>query len=153
MNLFTVTATDIAVSDAIVAEGGPFSPEAGSEQKIRLIKEPFTLDKGLVIGDLTFADFTGSTAKACGAGEAQAGINPLTGQRMIRLREPAGGFEWFVTGTPNLPQTIYGYAVTNNAGDALVAVALLDDPVTLTAEGQVIDIPQPIVEFPADMFV
>lgn len=107
---------------------------------VRLISAPFTPSEDLAVGDLTFADFDGSTAIACPLEEAQVGIDPNTGQQVLTVYEPAGGWRFEVTGLTNLPQTIYGFALLTAASAALIAVATLAEPVDLTAVGQEINL-------------
>jgi len=108
--------------------------------KIALVKEAFTPDENLAIGDLTLADFTGSTPLALGAGTQLAGNDPETGDQRVTMKDPAGGLRWESTNTANLPQTIYGFALTDNAGTGLLATELLPNPLTITEAGQEVTI-------------
>jgi hypothetical protein len=99
---------------------------------VALIKAPFVPSENLDPTMLTFADFDGSTPIAGTAGGQQVGIDPSTGDQVITILAPAGGWRWEVTGVHNLPQTIYGYALTNNTGATLYGTALLDAPMAFT---------------------
>lgn len=110
--------------------------------KIALVKAAFNPIPTLVIGDLTFADFTGSAPKATTVAVAQTFLDPQTGEQIIQINEPVGGWHWQTTNLVNLPQTIFGYALTDPAGAVLWATALLPAPIALNAVAQGVDIPQ-----------
>lgn len=101
--------------------------------KIALIKAPFTPGPGLVFASLTLADFDGSTPLVVTSGVQPEGTDPITGDFIIDLKPPVTGFRWEVTGTTNLPQTIYGFALVNDAVDEVLASALLPAPIALGA--------------------
>lgn len=112
---------------------------AGTLGKVKPIRQPYAYTPGMVLADLTLADFATSTALAMGD-EPSTYTDPLTGDEIIALAAPVGGFEWLVTAGTNLPQTIYGYALTDAAGTVLIGVTdPLTDPLPLTTVGQGID--------------
>ena len=113
---------------------------AADANLVKLVKTNFTPSESLVYGDLDFADFDGSTAIECGTGTQPEGLDPGTADSIIDIKAPAGGFRFETTGVTNLPETIYGYALVNNAEDTLLASGLLDTPITLTAVNQVINL-------------
>ncbi len=127
---------------ALVASDTTQLGHATLPPKVHLVKAPFTPGAGLQIANLTEANFTGATAKACVTGTQQTFVDPLTGQRIVQLREPADGWHWQAGDLLQLPQTIYGFFVTDNAGAVLYGSALLPQPVTLTGIGDGCDIPQ-----------
>lgn len=104
--------------------------------EVILIKEPFTEGPDLVIGDLTPADFDGYAPLAKDAAAPTVTTDPATGAKIIRIPDPAGGWNWVTTGTTNLPQTIYGFALTDSTGADLYGAEQLDEPIELTAAGQ-----------------
>lgn len=138
---------DTAVSAIAEAEMA-FNPAAGSELTIAPVKNNVTFGDNTLFADIELADFTGADPIECGAGTPDSLINPINGRRQLRLVEPAGGFQWQTDDDANLPQTIYGYALLNNAGDSLKGYLELETPIELTARKQVIDCAQPIFEFP-----
>lgn len=135
---------ELAGASAIAAAAAMFNPAAGSEQLIVLFKNNELITRNTILADLTLAAFEGYGAIECAAGAPQVAINPVTGAFEVRLREPAGGFEW-IAGGEDLPETIYGFAVLNNAGTLLIAAQNFDTPIVLNAANQVIDVPQPKV--------
>lgn len=112
--------------------------QAADNNKLALIKASFVPDEGLTIADLDFADFDGSTPLDVGLGAQAEGLNPGTNDSVITLKAPAGGFRWETTGVTNLPQTIFGFALTNEAGDILFASGTLENQITLTDVNQVV---------------
>lgn len=110
--------------------------------KVHLAIASFTPGGALVPGSFTEATFTGYTAISAGVGACTTFYDPTKGTRAVQLNEPAGGWHWGVTGTTGLPQTVYGYYVTDNAGTTLYGSSLLPTPVVLTASGQGFDIGQ-----------
>lgn len=112
---------------------------AATANKVALAQNSFTPSPARVLADFTVANFTGYAALSAGTGTQQTFVDAASGLRTIQLLEPAGGWHWQTTGTANLPQTIYGYFVTDNAAAVLYGCALLQAPVTLTASGQAVD--------------
>lgn len=108
--------------------------------KIALIKAPFTPQESLVVADLTLADFGGSTPIAGAAGAQAVAIDPATGDQIITIKDPAGGYRWVTTNLTNLPQTIYGYCLLDTTLATLLAVQTIPTPVGLTAVGQQVDL-------------
>jgi len=104
--------------------------------KAALIAADFTVTENLAIGDLTLASFTGSTPKTAGTGAQSVGIDPATGQQIITILAPAGGWVWECTVTPGAPETIFGIALTDNAGAVLLAVLKFQTAVVISAAGQ-----------------
>jgi len=107
--------------------------------KVVPLKAAYTPGLDLVFADLSLANFDGSTGLTQDD-EPVIYTDPGTGDIIVNLVEPAGGWEWVTSGVTNLPQTIYGYALLNAAGNAVLAVTEpLASPITLNAAGQGID--------------
>lgn len=113
---------------------------AASAPKVKLAMADFTASDDLVVGSLTEATFDGYAAKTPTAGAQQVAVDPVTGEQIVTLVEPVGGWRWVSSGVTNLPQTIYGFYLVDNAGTALLGAEKLDTPVTITASGQEINI-------------
>lgn len=122
------------------ADDTTFAP-AASANKIALIKTAFSLEESLVAADLDRADFDGSTALAGVVGAQQCGIDPVTGDQVVTIKPPAGGYRWETTGDTNLPQTIFGYALYSNDLATLIAAEVFATPKALTDVGQEITLP------------
>jgi len=109
---------------------------------VHLIKSAFTPTQETALADLTQADFGGYADIAAEAGTQQTFRDPVTGQLVIQMEEPVGGWHWQATSGANLPQTIYGFVLTDNADAVTYGSQLLDTPVTLTDSGDAVDIGQ-----------
>lgn len=137
--MLPTTAVRKQLGELLAADATTLAP-AVNANKIALIAAAFTPSESLTIGALTFATFTGSAPKAGATGAQQAGIDPLTGEQVITILDPAGGYRFECTVTPGAPETIYGYALTDNAGATLLAVAALPTPVTISEAGEFLDL-------------
>jgi len=122
-----------------------FSPSLSADLFLMPVKVPFTPGPTVNFTDATdLADFAGSGPRQCAAAARTISTDPLVGGVMLNLPSPVGGWEWTTTTTANLPQTIYGVALGSDSAtleSGIVATALLDEPVTLTAAGQVVASP------------
>lgn len=108
--------------------------------KVHLAVAPFTPGPNLTPSSFTEASFTGYSALSAGTGTQQEFFDPATGNRIIQVLEPAGGWHWQATGSSGLPQTVYGYYITDNGGTTLYGSALLSSPVTLQSSGDGVDV-------------
>jgi len=115
---------------------------AAAVKNVHLITSPFTPALTTDFTLETEATFDGYVVKTAAAGAQQFFTDPLTGERITQLIEPAGGWHWQTTGVTDLPQTIYGFIVTDAADAVTLGSALLDEPVTLNASGEAIDVDQ-----------
>ncbi len=144
-------AVRLQLGNLLAADTTTLAP-AASANKIALIKEPFNYDENQTASSLTFADFTGATPIAGETGSQATGIDPTTLDQIITILDPVGGYRWITGDAVNLPQTIYGAALTDNAGTTLLALLQLNPPILLQEAGQQIDLgtvtmtlnPQPI---------
>jgi hypothetical protein len=92
------------------------------------------------LGDLTFADFDGSTPLDVTLGAQAEALDPATNDSVITLSPPVGGWRWVTTGITNLPQTIYGVALMDKTDATVLATEAFPTPIVLTAIDQVVDI-------------
>jgi len=109
---------------------------------VHLAKAAFTPTPSLDIASLVEASFDGGSPLSAGVGPQQEFLDPASGQRIVQLLEPSGGWHWVTTGITDLPQTIFGWYATDNTDAVLYGSGLLAIPVVLNAIGQGIDIPQ-----------
>lgn len=124
MSLLTMAQQMTALTD---------SDRYGPDAEVRLIVEPFTPTAYLEVDDLTYASFDGGEPKAPDS-NPQNITSPSTGMPGLLLREPAGGFNYVCSGTTDLPQTVYGWAVIDSGG-LLAFCDLLDEPVVISEVG------------------
>lgn len=110
--------------------------------KVFLVKAPFVPGPNLTVADLTPADFAGSAALANTTAVILQYKDPLTGEWIVEVPPPVGGWHWQTTsGVTNLPQTIYGFACVDNTSAILYGTQLLPTPLLLNGNGQGIDLP------------
>jgi hypothetical protein len=112
---------------------------ASSANKIALIIAPFTPSENLLISNLTLASSGGLAPIDGVAGSQPVGQNPATLAQQIQIAPPAGGYRWLSAGA-TYPVNVYGYALTNNAGSTLLGVYAFPTAITLTADGQVVEV-------------
>lgn len=124
----------------LAADATTLNPAAGDELEMVLLMADFAPNPSLVVGDLTFATFDGSPPLSCAAGAPFAAHDPLTNEWILTPREAAGGWRWETTGVTNLPQTIYGVALTSDDQATLFGVHHFDTPIVLTAADQEINL-------------
>lgn len=103
------------------------------------IQEPFVPTPGVSFVNDDAASFDGSEPLSATAAARWVGTDPATGENLLVIDPPAGGWRWYVGGTTDLPQTIYGVALgdssTSLTAGAIYGSALLEEPVELTANG------------------
>ena len=128
----------IALGELLADDTGTLAPVAAN--KVALIIAAFALTENLAVGDLTLATFTGSTPKAGAALTQQVGIDPLTGDQVLTILAPAGGWRFECSGAPASPQTVYGFALIDDAGTGLLGAELLATPVTIRDVGDFVDL-------------
>ena len=136
--MLPMIAVRLQIGELLAADTTTLAPATAN--KIALIAAPFTPEENMVVGDITLATFTGSTAKAGASGAQGVGTNPLTGEQVITNLAPAGGWRWVCTGAPTPPETIYGYALLDTTLATLIALAILPDPITIQAVGDEVDL-------------
>ena len=148
-SMLPTKAVRLQLGELIAADATTLAP-ATDANKVRLIAGAFTPSEDLVIGDLTFATFTGSTAIAGATGTQLVGVDPATGDQIVTIKDPAGGYRWECSAAPATPEVIYGYALIDNGATKLLAVEAFDDPITISDAGQEINIGTVKLTFVAD---
>jgi predicted secreted protein len=132
--MLPVKSIRISLGTLLAADATSLAP-ATDPNEIALITAPFVPTENLVIGDLTFGSGNGLDPIVGVAGTQNVGVNPLTQEQVVTIKEPAGGWRWQLTGAPSPAVTIYGIALTTTAGAALLGTQVLDNPVTMTNIG------------------
>lgn len=112
-----------------------------SAVKVGLIVAPFTAAHERVMADLSISAATGLVPIAGTAGAQNASVDPVTGDKLVEIKVPAGGFRWETPGGFTGPVTVYGFALGNNAMTTLWGMHVLTTPQTLDGEGQSITAP------------
>jgi len=116
---------------------------------VHLTKAPFTPSASTDLAALIAAeaDFGGYAVQSAAAGGQLIYQDPVSGLWVVELIPAAGTFRFDTVGTTNLPQTVYGYFVTDSTNATLMGCGLLDTPVPLTAAGQGQDLPPQLFRF------
>jgi len=126
----------LLTSAATLLAGDTAGLNAALDVEIHLAKNAFTESPSRVLGDFTEADFDGYAALAKDPAAPTVVTDPATGDQIITLPDPAGGWAFATTGVTNLPQTIYGYYLTDSTGAVLYGCKRFADAVVLTGNGQ-----------------
>jgi len=120
-----------------------FNTTSGSADKICLAMAPFTPGPNLLIGGVTEATFTGYAAREVATGTQPQSNDPATADSLLTFNPDPLPYNWEVTGGTGLPQTIYGFYLTDGGKTILYASALLPDPIILSAVNDFIGISTP----------
>jgi hypothetical protein len=137
--MLPMKAVRLQLGELLAADATTLAPPA-LNNKIALVKAAFAVSEDLNAAALTLADFDGSTELSAGLGTQQVGNDPATGEQIITIKEPVGGWRFETTGVTNLPQTIYGFALLDSTLATLIGAALLPAPIALTEIGQEINL-------------
>jgi len=136
--MLPMKALRLTIGELLAADVANLAPT--TPNKIALIANSFNpADENLVVGDLVLATFTGSAPKAGAAGAQQVGIDPLTGDQIITILQPAGGYRFECTSAPGTPEVIYGFALLDDTLANLLGVEGFTDPITITDVGDFVD--------------
>lgn len=122
--------------------------DAALNVKIRLSKAAFTPGPSTTPASITVADFDGYADLEKDAAAPNVYTDPATGDTVVELPAPAGGWSFETTGTTNLPQTIFGFLLLDNAGAVCYGSQLISPQPVLTASGQGFTIPVVQFRFP-----
>jgi len=136
--MLPMRALRLSIGEAFAGDTAFLAPATAN--KIALVVANFALTEDLVAGDLTLASFTGSTPKSGASGAQEVGINPLTGEQVLTILAPAGGYRWECTAAPTPSQTVYGFALLDSTLADLLGLALLDTPVNIANVGDFVDL-------------
>jgi len=124
-----------AIPELLAADTATFA--AVTAMHVHLVAQAFTPAPALVDATtLTLATFTGSAAKVAGTGTQQVFLDTQTGLLTLQVIEPVGGWTWECTATPGVPETIYGWILTDTADAEILGCALLAAPVEINSAGQ-----------------
>jgi len=83
-----------------------------------------------------------------GADTPQTTVDPATGQIVTTIFPPVGGWRWVSSDTVGLPVTIHGFVYAQESEGTVLACQLFDVPITITASGQEITIPEVAMRLP-----
>jgi len=103
--------------------------------RMSLVKSPFVANPNLDMEALEICLEPGLAAKQLGTGAQTVVYDSITGKHGIMLKEPTGGLNYVLTDDLPAPITVYGYILTNNADDKLIASENLPIPKVLQKKG------------------
>lgn len=127
---------------------------AATPGKVHLSISNFTPSPALLVGSFTEATFNTYAPLLLAINAQQQFNDPLTGGRVMQLIEPLAGWHWQAGSATGLPQTVFGYYVTDNASAVLWGSALLPSgSVTLTNTADAVDIPFIRITFPPNIYL
>lgn len=118
---------------------------------VKLFKNNIVPTSSGGIAQFVEADFAGYGEQALAESVGVAGTDPLSGQRQVRALQDAE-HQFFQVGAIEENQTVYGYYVTDDVHTNLIGFGVFDAPITLTAEGQIVDVPDIDVRFSGSDF-
>lgn len=122
------------LGELLAADATTLAPAVNANE-IHLVTDDFVPSDQLVLADFNDATFTGSTAKDCGTGTQNVVMDPASGDQLIVLKEPAGGWLWECTAAPAAPEIITGIILTTDARAALLGMMRLPENVTIQNVG------------------
>jgi hypothetical protein len=126
----------------LAADAATLAP-AVLENVIILVMNDIAPSEETVVGDLDEATFDGYAALDCALGTQPEGLDPANNDSLVDILPAAGMFRWETSGVTNLPQTIYGFALLDSTKATLLACERFEDPVTLTAVNQRVEVGTP----------
>lgn len=107
---------------------------------VRLAMNAFVPTSEIAVGDITPATFDGYADIAAPTGAQLQSQDPLTQDSIVQMKPPAGGWRWETTGLTNLPMTIFGYALIDDAETVVYGSELFPEPIVLNGVNQSITI-------------
>lgn len=108
--------------------------------KLALIVAPFTPSENLTASGLTLGASHGLTPITGVTGAQSVGIDPVTGEQVIYIKSPAGGYQWVSSGSFPPPITLYGIALLDTTLATLIAVEAFTTAISVSAAGQIVDV-------------
>jgi len=101
----------------------------GANLAMRLAKAPFTPSRTLTLGDITEADYLGYFPFTVDSDSLN--WDSVNNEWWVTINPVRGGYLYVPSASPALPQTIYGFYLTDEPLTTLYGSALLDVPVPL----------------------
>jgi len=145
-----------AVIDSIIVAIGSNTFTFAGTLYMHLLKEPFAESPAYVPPNANMATFDGYAPVLIDMNTRPTSTDPLTGDQLMVINPDTDPFYFETTGTTNLPQTIYGIALSSSsttfAAGAYMGCEALALPVELSGTGQSIVIHPPVARMLANPF-
>lgn len=138
MELIPSALLQAEVVTLLAADPDTIAPAADA-CKVHLIKVEVNPDT-YVFSAADEATFNGATAKSAGVGAQPTFTDPVTQDKVIQIKEPAGGWLWICVGGADPSQTIFAVCLTNLAGDETYGTVALLPPPEIRNEGDAVDV-------------
>lgn len=135
---------------ALLAADTTTLAQAADPNHLILVANNFDPDELLTVDELDQPTFAGYAAIEIELGAQQVGYQPGTDDSVIDFLPPAGGFRFESTAAPDPPQTIYGWAITNEAETTLWCSGKFENPIIINAGNQRIDVDAAQLSLPAN---
>lgn len=132
-------ALNLAMMTALAADATSLAP-ASDANKVALVTNPWSPTPASVKADVTLASGNGLDPLAGATGAQETAVDPTTGDLVITITEPAGGYNWVSSGSITSPITIYGFVLLDSTLATYLGGQLLSTPIVISAPGQLIDI-------------
>lgn len=117
-----------------------------AEPKLHLFKTDVQPNQDSEPADFVEADFDGYAAIGFGATDWNTGVEPVSGNLVIEPPPDGVALQWECSGDTDLPQTIYGFYLTNETNDVVYGARRFDVPINLTTpgSGKIIRLDRPV---------
>lgn len=133
--MFMNRSISAGMASLLAADVGTLAPVT-NPIKMGLITTNFNPNPDLLIGDVDISAVPGLLPITGVVGPQNESLDPVTGENIVEVKEPLGGFRWETPEDFVPPVTVFGFALINNAGTTLFATQLLTPPVQLIAGNQ-----------------
>lgn len=127
------------IGPLLAADTSSLAPVAAN--KVALIVENFTPDMDAAFGDFVLGSTTGLTPILGVAGTQLESRDPLTGEVVVEIKTPAGGFRWETPVGFTGPITVFGFLLIDNGAINWLGAHKLTDPIVLDGPNQQITAP------------
>lgn len=129
---------------AVAAGADTLGLAAGGDMSVGLVAAPFTPSGTTPVPTPTMPVNAGLAAKS--PASVDVTVDPNNGDQLIDLIPPAGGWRWEATSVFVGPtETLYGIAVWNQDSGSLFGSFLFDEPIVISAAGQVVTVDQSLL--------
>jgi hypothetical protein len=108
---------------------------AAAVKHVHLIQAPFSPGPNTDLAALNVATFNTYAPLSAPAGNQANYYDPTIPAQVVELIDPAGGWHWQAGSNAALPQTIYGWVVTDVANAVTYGSELFPTPITLAQTG------------------
>lgn len=128
------------LSTLLAADASTLAPPALAN-KVGLVVANFTPTPATVYGDLVISAAASLTPIAVPVGAQAESVDPVTGEYVVEIIPPLGGYRWETPPGFTGPVTVYGFALFDNGAANLWGSVKIDTPILLNGPNQVVTAP------------